>query len=317
MHNMRKTLSFIVLALLLFAIAGCGGTKQEVSSQNKPNPPAASSPGFPVTIHDSTGTEVKIAKKPERIVSIIPNMTEIAFALGLDQQIVGVSNYDDYPKEVAKKQRVGDLNINTEKVVSLQPDLVLADSSNGKAIAALRKLGIPVLASDAKTFDDIYASIETVGKATGTEDKAEQLVAKMRKDVKQVTDKVKDIPASKKPKVWVEVDPTLFTTGKGTFMNDMIEMAGGVNIASDLTGWKQLSEEKIIERNPDIILDTYGYYQKGATEKIKQRTTWKGIHAVQQGKVFDLDSNLVDRPGPRITDGLKQIAADLHPDLFK
>ncbi|WP_052947343.1 ABC transporter substrate-binding protein [Aneurinibacillus tyrosinisolvens] len=247
----KMLLLFVVILVAFGGVAGCGGTAKEPSGAKKPtadSPPSASN-AFPLTIKDSTGKEVKIDKEPQKIVSVMPSTTEIAFALGLGDKVVGVSNYDDYPKEAAAKKKVGDLNVSIEKVVSLEPDLVLADTGNGKAVDNLRKAGIPVIATEAKTLDDIYGMIEMIGKATGTSDKANDVVGKMKEDVKQVEEKVKSVPADKKPKVWVEVDSKLYTAGKGTFINDMIAMAGGENIASDVDGWKQLSEEKIIERS--------------------------------------------------------------------
>ncbi|WCN38327.1 ABC transporter substrate-binding protein [Aneurinibacillus uraniidurans] len=313
----NRWIVWMMLAMLLLVTA-CGQGSQSVEhTDKKAERSSQTSDGFPVTLQDKSGTDVKIAKKPTRIVSIIPNTTEIAFAIGAGNEIVGVSNYDNYPAGVAKKQKVGDLKVNREKVVALNPDLVLADSSNGEAINTLRKAGLTVLVTEAKNIDEVYKSIGLVGQATGHTGEADKLVHNMQADVRAVQEKVKTIPDEKKPKVWVEVDPSLFTAGKGTFIDDMITLAGGKNIASDVAGWKQLSEEKVLERNPDIILNTYGYYDKEATAKILNRPTWQHVKAVQAKRVQALDSDIVIRPGPRITQGLQEVARALHPDLFR
>lgn len=303
---MRRVLVLLVaLSLVLVSLVGCNTQKENSNSMD------------PLTIKDSSGTDVTISKKPERIISLVPSSTEVIYALGLGDKIVGVTTYDDYPAEVKSKEKIGDLKVNTEKVVSLQPDLILANSLNGEAVDGLRQLGLTVLVTNAQTFDEVYTTIEMIGKATGASDKAEELVANMKKEVESVKEKVKGIPQDKKPKVWVEIDDKFFSTGKGTFMNDIIEMAGGVNIASDLEGWKQLSEEQIILRNPDVIFDTYSYMNPNAAKLIKERAKWQSISAVKNGKVYDVDSNVISRPGPRITQGLKQVAKYLHPELFK
>jgi iron complex transport system substrate-binding protein len=318
---MKKYVSIALAMLLLVLLTACGGNASNQSKEQKPtqekSTQESSQSEFPLTIKDSTGTEVKLDKKPERIVSLMPATTEIAYAVGAGDKVVGVSNFDNYPEEVKKKEKVGDLKVNVEKVVSLEPDVILADTGNGEAVNALRKTGIPVVVMEAKTFDQIYQSIEMIGKATGNEKKASEVVGKMKADVQDVQEKVKSIPEAKRPNVWIEVDPSLFTAGTGTFMHDMVTMAGGKNIASDLEGWKQLSEEKILQRNPDVILNTYGYYDKASAEKIKQRPKWQQVKAVKEGRVFSLDSDVVNRPGPRITEGLKEIAKDLHPELFQ
>ena len=301
----RVLVLFVALSLVLVSLVGCNTQKGESNNID------------PVTVKDSSGTEVTISKKPERIISLVPSSTEIVYALGLGEKIVGVTTYDDFPEEVKTKEKVGDLTVNTEKVVSLQPDLVLANSLNGEAVDSLRKLGMTVLVLNASTFNEVYTTIEMIGKATGTSKQSAELVATMKKDVEDVKKVVKGVPQEKKPKVWVEINDELFTTGKGTFMHDIIEMAGGINIAADLEGWKQLSEEQIIVRNPEVIFNTYSYMNPNAAKMIKERAKWQQLNAVKNGKVFDVDSSVISRPGPRITQGLKEVAKLLHPELFQ
>lgn len=303
---MKKVLVLLVaLSLVLVGLTGCNTQKEESNNAGS------------IIIKDSDGTDVTIAKKPERIISLVPSSTEILYALGLGEKIVGVTTYDDYPEEVKSIEKIGDLKVNTEKVVSLNPDLIIANSLNGDATERLRSLGLTVLVVNAKTFNDVFTNIEMIGKATGTSNQAAELIASMKKDVEEIKKVVKDVPQDKKPKVWIEINEELFTAGKGTFIHEIVEMAGGVNIAADLEGWKQLSEEQIILRNPDVILNTYSHTNSNAVKQIKERAKWQQMNALKNGKVFDVDSNKMSRPSPRITQGLKEVAKILHPELFK
>ncbi len=331
----KSLVSLMVLVLLVLTASGCGSSTAgpessssqapQVTAQASTQPeataeataqPSLQPAAFPVTIKDSTQTEVKIEKEPQKIVSILPSATEIAFALGLGAKIVGVSDWDNYPAEVKNIEKVGGLDISAEKVVSLQPDLVLASSTNGKSVEALRKLGLTVLVLDAKNLQEAMDSIRTIGKATGTEGKAIETVKAMEQKRDAVVAAVKDIPAEQRKKVWIEIDPTLYTAGKDTFINEMIDLAGGVNVAADTPGWPQFSEEKVIEANPDTILITYGYYIKDAVNQVKSRKTWQKVKAIEQNQVFEVNSDMVTRPGPRLMDGLQEIAEKLYPQKF-
>jgi iron complex transport system substrate-binding protein len=309
-----KWLGITLFCLLL--VLSAMGCSQTTPSSVQESAQKAKQTAFPVTIKDATGIEVTMTKEPKRIVSIIPSSTEIAFALGLGAKVVGVTSWDNYPAKVKAIQKVGGLDVNAEKVVSLQPDLILAHPSNGKAIQALRKLGLNVLVVDAKSLDGTFASIKTIGKATGTEKNADELITQMKKERDEVVQAVSAIPREKRKKVWLEVDPKLFTAGKNTFMDELIGLAGGVNVMHDTNGWSQVSEEKVLAQNPDVIFVTYGYYMKNAVEQVKQRKNWRNLSALKTGQVYELDSDLVNRPGPRITQGLKQMAAYLYPDRF-
>ncbi|MBO8172339.1 MAG: ABC transporter substrate-binding protein [Bacillaceae bacterium] len=319
---------FMILTLL----AGCGsatdtqgtGTETGTSSENAKETSEANATeepekvaSFPVTITDSTGTDVVIEAQPERIVSIIPSATETAFALGLGDKIVGVSDWDNYPEEVNDIEKIGGLEVNTEKVVSLEPDLILANSSNGEAIQALRDLGLTVLVLDANNLEEVFALIETMGRATGTLDQSENVIREMKQSRDDIVEAVSDIPEEDKKKVWVEVSQELYTAGKGTFLDELITLAGGINIAGDTEGWVQLSEEKVIEKQPDVILTTYGYYVPDAVEQIKARSAWQDIPAVRQDRVHNLNSDTVTRPGPRLVQGLEEIARYLYPEKFE
>ncbi|MCF6093666.1 ABC transporter substrate-binding protein [Microaerobacter geothermalis] len=332
----RRVTNMTLLVMMLFValwLAGCGQETTSSPDTNGKNNQETSQTGttmeadttkeevksssFPVTITDKTGTKVTIEKEPQRIISIIPSTTETAFALGLGDKIVGVSKWDNYPEEVKEKTIVGELEVNLEKVLELQPDLVIGNLSNGKSIEVLRKAGVTVFIVDANTLEETYESIKNIGLVTGRTKEAEEIIARMDEEKTSVVEAVKNIPQEKRKKVWIEVSPDLYTAGSGTFMNELLTLAGGINVAADQSGWVQLSEETVIERSPEVIFTTYGYYVPNAAEQVKARSGWNNVPAVQNGQIFDLNSDLVNRPGPRVIQGLVEMAKFLYPELVK
>ncbi|MET3683920.1 iron complex transport system substrate-binding protein [Alkalibacillus flavidus] len=269
---------------------------------------------FPVTITDRTDQEITIEEKPESIVSVIPSATEIVYAVGAGDAVDGVSQWADYPKEVNDVETVGDMNLNIEKIVSLEPDLVVADVQNADDIDAMRDAGLNVLVIGSQSLDAVYRDIEMVGQATGHMDQAKDIVSDMRSRVSDVKDAVSDIPEEERKRVWVEVGPQLFSGAQGSFLHEILTLAGGLNIIGDQEGWPQVSEEVIIEQNPDVIITTYGETTENAHEKIMNRDGWDTITAVQEEAIYDMKNNLLSRPGPRLVDGLEELARILYPN---
>jgi iron complex transport system substrate-binding protein len=309
----------IVLLMLMIAAvmvnAGCGAGNTADVGNGKPAQSSAQST-YPLTVTDDSGAEVTVQKKPERIVSIVPSTTEIAFALGLGDKIVGVSDHDDYPAEAKSKEKIGGFEVNTEKLLSLKPDLVLAAADmTGKTVESLRKLGLTVIAVEPKSIEEIYGSIELIGKATDTGAKAKEVIARMKQEQEQVRTALQHLKPEDKPKVWIELDDTLYTAGKGTILDQLIQQAGGINIAGEVEGWPQFSAEKVIQANPDVILVNYSYVQDPIS-KVKSRAGWQTINAVKENRIYQTDEDVVSRPSPRMTQGLLQIAKLLHPENF-
>ncbi|KAB2328680.1 ABC transporter substrate-binding protein [Cytobacillus depressus] len=276
---------------------------------------------YPFTFKDATDVEITIKKKPERIVSLLPSNTEITFALGLGDEVVGVNDYDTYPKEVEGKEKVGGQEFNVEKVLSLKPDLVLADSTMigvaGGRFNQLRDAGITVVlipASD--SFAEVYDTIRLIAQVTGTKEKGEAIIDQMKTKVHEIVAKVSQVKEEQQPLVWVEIDPTLWTAGKGTFMNEMIELLHARNAAGIQDGWLQLTEEKVIPLNPEVIITTYGYYIDNPAEQVYSRTAWKDVTAVKKKQVYDVNSEIVNRPGPRLAEGLEEFAKAIYPEIF-
>lgn len=287
------------------------------------SPPAdnAKSTVYPLTEKDATGKEITFEKAPEKIVSTSPAETEILFALGLADRIVGVSDYDNYPKEAESKTKVGGVvEPNTEAIVAAGADLVVTGISiKDTALANLRTLGLNVVCTNPKKLDDVLSDILLLGRITDKQKEAEALVEQMKADIQKVTDVAAAIKPEEKKKVYIEFSPG-WTVGSGEFMDELITLAGGVNIASDVQGWSQINEEKIIKDNPDVIIYTLNVVDdKGnkLEDLIRGRSGWGEITAIKNNQVAGLDGDVLSRPGPRITQALLGIASAIYPDSYK
>jgi iron complex transport system substrate-binding protein len=313
---------FLILLLTIGALAACGEQKETAKNEgNSSSEQKGEETAFPVTIKDALDNEVTIDAKPEKIVSLIPSNTEIAFALGLGEQVVGVSDFDNYPEEAQAKEKIGGMEINIEKIISLQPNLVLAHASamNGtEGLQQLRDAGLTVLViNDAQKFEQIYDSIAMIGKATGENKKADELIKSMQDKLAEIKAKAAEIKEKKKVFVEVSPAPEVFTTGKNTFMDDMITLINAENIANDQEGWIKIDQEVMIERNPDVIITTYGFYTENAAEQVLARQGWENVNAIKNKQVIDVDSDRVTRSGPRIVEGVEELAKAVYPEVFK
>jgi iron complex transport system substrate-binding protein len=243
-----------------------------------------------------------------RIISITPSTTEIACAIGLENNLVGVSTFCDYPPEVKEKERVGSFSDpNIEKIMLLKPDIVLATGlEQAQAVRNMRKLGIKVIVVDPAGFDGLFKSIEEIGIACGKKTEALDLVKEMKGSIGSMK---KDAgPAV--PGIYFEIwhDP-LMTAGKGSFIDEMITLAGGRNIAWDTPRpYSRFSAELIIERDPDVIILGYMVRGESAVDSVRKRAGWSGIKAVKESRVYDdIDPDILFRPGPRLIKGIEEL----------
>ncbi|MEQ2528684.1 ABC transporter substrate-binding protein [Bacillaceae bacterium CLA-AA-H227] len=321
---MKKWYSFLLLLLMSVGIlAGCGEEQAPVQeNQAGEQVDQKDAQAFPVTITDALDKEVVIEEKPEKIVSLIPSNTEIAFALGLGEEIVGVSDHDNYPEEVNDKEKIGGMEMNVEKIISLAPDLVLAHASSAHnssdGLQQLRDSGIAVVVvNDATSFNDVYGSIEMIGQATGEQDNAEKIIDDMKAKIAEIEEKTAGVTEQKSVIVEVSPAPDLYVVGKNTFMDEMLTLIHAKNGVGDQEGWLNLDQESYIERNPDVIITTYGYYTEGAVDSVLAREGWQNVSAVKNKQVIDVHSDLVTRSGPRLADGLEELAKAVYPEVFK
>jgi iron complex transport system substrate-binding protein len=305
----RSCIALVLLlsaALLVVSLAGCGSKPAPVAITPAPVP----APAFPVTFADDAGTTVTINAEPKRIVSLAPANTEILFALGLGDRVVGVTTFDDYPPQVASIAKVGDFTTpNIEAIAAAKPDLILATTGvQAEALKKLKALGATVVAIDPQDLSGVYTDIERVGQATGTTDRAAALVGEMQVDVVNIQKAVENtVPVT----VFVEIAQNpLFTAGKGTLLDELITLAGGTNVVTQ-PGYVAYSTEQLIKADPQVYLATKGSMSDPAA--LAKRPGFAKLSAVRNNRVFILDDNLVSRPGPRIVQGLRQIAEALHP----
>jgi len=322
---MYKIVRFLMIALVLLTVAIACGPTPEPQPTDTPVPPPTPTPepaAFPLTLTDDLGREVTIETRPQRIVSLAPSNTEILFAVGAGEQVVGVTTYCNYPQEAQTREQIGGFSaeaISVEKIIALEPDLVLSAGKLHETVTeALERAGGTVYAVDAETFDQVYVSIEAIGQMTGHNEEATNLVAQMKERVAAVESVVAEIPDEERPTVfWETWDNPLMTAGPTTFAGQMIEKGGGVNLFADVTQrYAEISIEEVIQRNPDVIMgpDTHG--EALTADQIATRPGWDTVKAVQDGRIYVFDGDITSRAGPRIVDGLEIIARALHPDRF-
>jgi len=276
----------------------------------------------PGNIVDGLGRQVTINAVPQRIVSLAPSNTEILFALGLGDKVVGVTEYCNYPEAAKTKPKVGGFStVDIEKVVSLRPDLVLATQIHSKTIIpALEKLGLTVVALTPSSLTGVLDSITLVGKITGQSKEASELVKDLSTRIKSIADETQKLSHAQRPRVfYVTWHDPLMTAGTGTLSNDVISQAGGQNIASDITGDKTIDLETVINRDPEVIIVSVGMGtgEDSPWQYIKSESRLKNTQALLTDRVYKIDGDLIHRPGPRIVEALEQMAQFIHPELFE
>jgi iron complex transport system substrate-binding protein len=323
---MKKLHLLLFTILLIGILAGCGAdTENEDAEQNEveteeTEQTESDETAFPVTVEGSDGEEVTIEDEPEAIVSLIPSNTEIAFALGLGDSIVGVSDHDNYPEEALEKESIGGLELNIEMILSLEPDLVLAHPTNApEGIDQLKQSDLNVLmVNDATEIAQVYDSIEMIAEATGANEEAEEIITSMQDTFAELEEIAAEIPEEEVKRVYIEIspEPEIFTPGNNTFENEILTIINAENIAADQEGWVELSEESIVEQNPEVIILSYDFIEDPVGQ-VMERDAWEDIDAVQNERVVQVDTDIISRPGPRLTEGAEMLAKVIYPEVFE
>lgn len=263
---------------------------------------------------DDLGRLVAINGTPQRIISLAPSNTEILFALGLGDEVVGVTMYCDYPPGAQDKEKVGDYyGPDIEKIIALQPDLILAtDFHRFDLIPALEQQGFAVFAVAPQTLEDVLESIQKIGELTGREAEASQLVNGMRNKIEAIEEQTKD-PEQKPSVLYMTWHDPMWTVGSNTWIDDLINIAGGVNIFSEnFEGGAMVQIEWVILQNPDIIIASEWSYDWALNA-----TALASTNASQTGRIYTFDDDLAQRPGPRLVEGLDWFAYLIHPEIFE
>jgi iron complex transport system substrate-binding protein len=274
-------------------------------------------PLFAETFTDEMGRSIELDSPPKRIISLAPHITEIVFDLGLGDKLVGVTQYSDYPEAAKKIDRVGSyVRLNIEKIISLEPDLVISTAGGNprEVVERLATLGLKVYVIHPKKMEDIYSNISSIAAITGRKEAGEKLAKGMKKRVDTIVNKVKGLV---RPKVFLQLGASpLLTASENTFIDDLLKKAGGSNIASaEPARYPVYSMEEVINQGPDIIITMLMGSERDVAAK-EYWEKWSIIPAVKNGRLFNIDPSLVNRPSPRLAEGLEIVARKLHPEAF-
>ena len=349
---MKRTRQIIsVILLLAVFLAACGNTPAANNAQNdasaannqpentveeanqpveeeveepteEPVEEPVEEPDTSLVIVDGNGTEVTLETPAKAIVSMAPSITEILFSIGAGEQVVGREDYANYPEEAVALPSIGSTydELNLEAILDLQPDLVMVTPlTSAENIQAMEEVGLTVfMLANPITLDEMYDSLRTVAQLTAHEEETETLIVSLQERVAAVETVIAE--AETTPTVFYELDSTdptaPWTSGGDTFMDTLITMAGGQNVGATFEGdWVQISSEELLAQDPAIIV--LGDSIWGITaDDVAARAGWEGISAVENGLIYPFDDDLASRPGPRLVDGLEQLAQIIHPELF-
>ena len=296
---MKKNLSAIILVSALMLSIICTGCAQTVDEEQTGE--------SAICVTDMTGREVKLKKPAERIVALSAAECEILYAVGGGDKLVGRGEYCNYPEEVLEIPSVtSGSETNVEQIIALDPDLVIMSrmDQSEEQITMLENAGIAVALSTETNIEGAYKSIEVIGALTGCEEEADGVISDMKNVFAELSEKTEGKEGGT---VYFEVSPLewgLWTAGGSTYMNEIAELLGLENIFSDVTGWGEISEEQVIERDPDYIVTITMYYGEGPTpvEEIMGRAGWQDMKAVKNGMILNSNSDEIARPGPRLAD---------------
>ena len=331
----RLGVHLLIILVLSALLAACSAGAPASSPTAAPTPAPSASPvataaatatpstaAFPLTVTDDEGTSVGIAAEPQKIVSLTPAATETLFAIGAGDRVIASDDASDYPDAATALQHVASFDkVDVEKVVALQPDLVIAGGLGGTpadAITKLRSLQIPVVVLYAGSVDGVYKDIELLGTATGTAPKATALTEAMRKDIQTVSDAA--IAAGTKPRVYYEIgydDATgaIYAPADQSFVADMVDLAGADAITTGDTNSYQIPLETLIEKDPQIIVIGTNPFYSPSPASLEARAGWSAMTAVKDRNVKSVRDIEITRPGPRLPIGLRNLVQAIWPDL--
>jgi iron complex transport system substrate-binding protein len=302
----KSAMAILAAVTLTFGLTACGNTDNSQSTQSEA--------GYPIEITDSYGDVITLEAEPERVVSVAPNLTELMYKLDAGDKLVGRSDYCDYPEEVSEIESVGSLYTpDIEAIVALEPDLVIVsthfDEENTKK---LEELNIPVITLyEENNVEGVYDMITTLGTAINRNSEAASCVEEMQDTIKEVTDAVEGLDS---PSVYYVVgfgEYGDYTAGGDTFIGGLIELAGGDNIAKDVSGWS-ITLEEIVEADPSIIV-----ISEDSKDAFMSDDNYADLTAVKEGNVYTIDTNLLDRQGYRNAEGVRALAEIFHPEVFE
>ena len=309
---MKRIWLGIFCGLLILGLAGCG---KELEKANKGGVDSTEriEEGYPVTVQGAGGEELVLEAEPLRVVSVGPNITELLYSLGVQEKLVGRTDYCDYPKEVLSVDTIGTLYTpDVEKIISLEPDLVIASTHFlDETKEKLEAVGISVLVlHEENELEGVYRLIDTLGAVFNEKGRALEIVEDMQKRIAAVEEKVAEVEPVSVYYVVGYGDGGDYTAGGDTFIHEILTAAGGRNVAEEVSGWSY-SLEKLLEADPDVILVSEADY-----EGFVETEPYAGLRAVKEGRVYTIDENLLNRQCDRNADAVEQIARMFYPGVF-
>lgn len=278
--------------------------------------------GLPImakTAEDQLGREIRVPDDPKRIIALAPSITEIIFALGQQDRLKGTTQFSNYPAEAAKLPKVGSyVRLDLERIVALNPDLCIAikDGNPKGIIDRLQSLNIPVFAVNPRNLESMMQTIQKIGSILNASQKANTLVKDMRSRIQQVDALVSRI--DRRPRVFIQIGISpIISAGRNTFIHELVVRAGGINVAAGNRAYPHFSREQVLALAPDVLIIT-SMARSGAFEKAK--ADWNRLShmpAVREKRIYTVNSDVFDRPSPRLLDALEMLTRLLHPKLFK
>lgn len=315
MKKFKRNVVALVLAIsMAFCVTGCNSEEKTTTGENEKKSSVVGETVYPIEVTDSQGNVTTITEEPQKIISVAPNITELIYELGLQDKLVGRSEYCDYPSEVLEVEAVGTLfEPNLENIIALEPDVVFASACfDTDSVEMMKNAGIEVVVLDEQTeITGVYTMIETFGQVMNCNEEAFACVEEMKATISSVEEKVKGLEA---PTVYYVIgygEYGDYTSGGDTYTGDMLQIAGGDNIAKDISGWG-ITLEELVEADPEIII--ISEYMKADFMSME---TYKELTAVKEGNVYTIDINMLDRQGYRNAQGIEELAKIFHPEAFE
>lgn len=314
----RGALTASIVVVLALAVAGVSGCTKAAAPTVSPvatsTAPVVDRTAFPLKVTDDSFKEITFTVPAERVVSLAPANTEIVYALGLFKDVVGVTTYDDYPAAVKDVAKVGDFTTpNLEAIAAAKPDVILVTGGvQADVQAKLAGLGAKVVVIDPQNLEGVYRSIDLVARIMGVRAKGEEVVRGMRDDLAKIRAQISAEPTVS---AFIEIGwNPLYTVGSGTLLDDLLKQAGGSNVVKQ-PGYVGYSVEQLVKDQPAVYLGTLSSI--GTATALAQRPGYAALDAIKNGRVFQLTDDLVSRPGPRVVEGVLEMAKALHPDQYQ
>jgi iron complex transport system substrate-binding protein len=297
-----------VLFVCAFSLFSCSSRNEKPATANT----ATTAQTHEIT--DESGKRVRVPLRPQRIITLAPNLTEIVYALGAGDRLVGNTTYCDYPAEAKKVEKVGDtLQPNIEKIIALKPDVILITTASQLETFTkqLDERGIPIFVTEPHDLEGVFRSIKTLGDLLGQQEQSDKLVGDLRARTSAVEDRIKSLPVVT---VFYQVSPSpLWTAGRRSWITDLIKRAGGQSVTAEVEGeWMRYSDEAAMASKPEAII-----MATGGEEKMEVAPALQKSPAALNKRVYGISGDYLSRPGPRLVDGLEQMARALHPEAFQ